>query len=274
MAIKEFNPTSPGVRQMTVLDFAEITKTKPEKALVEGFRRQGGRNNTGRMTMRHRGGGAKRLFRTIDFKRDKENVMGKVTAIEYDPNRSANIALIQYEDGEKRYILAPLGLEVGHPVIASSKAEIRAGNCLPLANVPVGSTIHNVELKPGKGGQLVRSAGMAAQLIAKEEVRGHVRLPSGEVRMIHLTCRATIGQVGNLNHENIVIGKAGRQRHLGWRPFVRGTAMNPIDHPHGGGEGRTKGGRHPVTPWGFPTKGKKTRNNTRTDGWILKRREK
>lgn len=274
MGTRSFRPTSPGVRQMTVSDFEEITKSKPEKSLVETYLRTGGRNNTGRITSRYRGQGAKRRYRLVDFKRDKEGIPGKTVAIEYDPARNARIALIQYQDGEKRYILAPVGLEVGHPVITSETADISPGNCLSLASVPVGATIHNIELQPKEGGKLVRSAGMGAQVVGKEGSYANVRLPSGELRKILLTARATIGQVGNISHENIVWGKAGRIRHFGIRPHVRGTAMNPVDHPHGGGEGRTKGGRHPVTPWGFPTKGKKTRNNPRTDKFILKRRGK
>lgn len=273
MGVKEFNPTSPGVRQMTMLDFSELTKKAPEKSLIERRLRTGGRNNTGRITSRFRGGGAKRAYRLIDFKRDKEGVPGKVMAIEYDPNRNAFIALICYRDGEKRYLLAPVDLHVGDEVISSATAEIRPGNCLPLQAVPVGALIHNLELKPNRGGQLVRSAGMSAQLIGKEEGYAQVRLPSGEIRKILLTCRATIGQVGNLAHENIVVGKAGRTRYKGRRPHVRGTAMNPVDHPHGGGEGRTKGGRHPVSPWGQLAKGKKTRNRPATDKYILTRRK-
>lgn len=269
---KSFNPTSPGVRQMTVSDFADVTKKTPEKRLVEKYNRTGGRNNTGRITSRFRGGGAKRLYRKVDFKRDNEGVPGKVVAVEYDPNRSANIALVHFVDGDKRYILAPAGLKVGQAIASGENADIMSGNCLPLANIPIGSEIHNIELKPKAGGKLVRSAGMVAQLVGKETPYAQIRLPSGEIRQILLACKASIGQVGNIDHENIVIGKAGRQRHLGWRPHVRGTAMNPVDHPHGGGEGRTKGGRHPVTPWGFPTKGKKTRNNRRTGKYILKDR--
>ncbi|OGQ47964.1 MAG: 50S ribosomal protein L2 [Deltaproteobacteria bacterium RIFCSPLOWO2_02_FULL_46_8] len=272
MTVKSFNPTSPGVRQMTISDFADITKKAPEKRLVEKYNRTGGRNNTGRITSRFRGGGAKRLYRKVDFKRENEGVPGKVVAVEYDPNRSANIALIHYVNGDKRYILAPVGLKVGQPIMSGEKADILPGNCLPLANIPIGSEIHNLELKPKAGGKLVRSAGMVAQLVGKDAPYAQIRLPSGEIRKILLDCKASIGQVGNAEHENIVIGKAGRQRHLGWRPHVRGTAMNPVDHPHGGGEGRTKGGRHPVTPWGFPTKGKKTRNNNRTTKYILKDR--
>ncbi|OGQ03999.1 MAG: 50S ribosomal protein L2 [Deltaproteobacteria bacterium RIFCSPLOWO2_01_44_7] len=274
MGVKSFNPTSPGVRQMTISDFAEITKSTPEKSLTERHFKTGGRNNMGRITSRYRGGGEKRLYRLIDFKRDKEGVPGKVVSVEYDPNRSGNIALIHYVDGEKRYILAPLGLQVGQEVMSSDNADIKPGNCLPLANIPVGSEIHNIEIKPKAGGKLVRAAGMVSQLVGKEAPYVQIRLPSGEIRKFLMTCKATIGQVGNLDHENIVIGKAGRMRRQGWKSHVRGTAMNPVDHPHGGGEGRTKGGRHPVTPWGFPTKGKKTRNNARTDKYILKDRRK
>lgn len=274
MAVKTFNPTSPGVRQMTVLDFGDLEKKRPEKGLTERHLRRGGRNNTGRITSRYRGGGAKRLYRLVDFKRDKEGIPGKVAALEYDPNRSARIALVHYQDGEKRYILAPQELKVGQQVVSSESADIVPGNCLTLANIPVGSMIHNIEVKPKAGGKLVRSAGLSAQLVGKENAYAHIRLPSGEIRRFLTACRATIGAVGNLAHENVVIGKAGRKRHMGISPHVRGTAMNPVDHPHGGGEGRTKGGRHPVTPWGFSTKGKKTRNNPRTDKYIMKDRRK
>jgi large subunit ribosomal protein L2 len=273
MALRSFKPTSPGIRFKTVLDFAEITKVRPEKSLTHGIPRSGGRNNEGHETVRFRGGGHKRLYRIIDFKRDKRNVPAKVAAIEYDPNRSAHIALLHYADGEKRYILAPLGLSVGDKVIAAEKAEILPGNALPLANIPVGAMVHNVELKPGHGGQLVRAAGAAAQVMAKEGKYVTLRLPSGEMRLVLASCWATVGQVGNLDHINVSIGKAGRSRWLGRRPHVRGTAMNPVDHPHGGGEGRTKGGRHPVSPWGQPTKGYKTRRNKRTDRFIVKRRK-
>lgn len=273
MALRSFKPTSPGIRFKTVLDFSEITKVEPEKSLTQGIARSGGRNNEGHETVRFRGGGHKRLYRIIDFKRDKRNIPAKVAAIEYDPNRSARIALLHYADGEKRYILAPLGLKVGDTVIAADKAEIVPGNALPLANIPVGAMVHNVELKPGRGGQLVRAAGAAAQVMAKEGKYVTLRLPSGEMRMVLATCWATVGQVGNLDHANVSIGKAGRTRWLGRRPHVRGTAMNPVDHPHGGGEGRTKGGRHPVSPWGQPTKGYKTRRNKRTDRFIVKRRK-
>ena len=274
MGIRNYNPTSPAIRQMTGHTFEEITKTRPEKSLVVSLLKQGGRNNTGRITMRHRGGGARQFYRLVDFKRNKTGIPATVVSIEYDPNRTSRIALIHYKDGVKSYILAPVGLKVGQTVEAGEAVDIIPGNCLPLKNIPVGTEIHNLELKIGAGGKLVRSAGMAAQIVGREGDYAHVRLPSGEVRMIRLDCRASVGQVGNVEHENIVIGKAGRQRHLGWRPFVRGTAMNPVDHPHGGGEGRTKGGRHPVTPWGFPTKGKKTRNNVRTNKYIMKDRRK
>ncbi len=273
MALKSFRPTSPGRRFMTRLDFAEITKTTPEKSLTRGYSKSGGRNNEGHETSRFRGGGHKRRYRIIDFRRDKRDVPAKVAAIEYDPNRSARIALLHYADGEKRYILAPVGLAVGQQVLAAEKADIMPGNALPLANIPTGATVHNIELKPGKGGQMVRSAGTGAQLMAKEGKYVTVRLPSGEMRMVLATCWATIGQVGNVDHSNVTIGKAGRTRWLGRRPHVRGTAMNPVDHPHGGGEGKTKGGRHPVTPWGQPTKGFKTRKNKRTQRFIVKRRK-
>ncbi len=272
MPIKKFKPTSPGRRQMEVLISPEITTTKPYKPLTEGKKRSGGRNNTGRVSIWHRGGGHKRRYRVIDFKRDKDGVPGRVATIEYDPNRSANIALIHYADGEKRYIIAPLGLRVGQQVISSPDADIVVGNCLPLKNIPVGTTVHNIELRPGKGGQLARSAGASAQILAKEGRYAHLRLPSGEVRLVLVECRATIGQVGNIDHANVSIGKAGRTRWLGRRPVVRGVAMNPVDHPHGGGEGKSSGGRHPVTPWGVPTKGHKTRKNPRTDRFIVRRR--
>lgn len=273
MPLRSFKPTSPGVRFKTVLDFSEITKHRPEKRLVRGLSRSGGRNNEGHETVRFRGGGHKRLYRLVDFKRDKRNVPARVAAIEYDPNRSARLALLHYADGEKRYILAPVGLKVGDTVVAAEKAEILPGNALPLANIPTGSLIHNVELKPGRGGQLVRAAGAAAQLMAKEGKYVTLRLPSGETRLVLASCWATVGQVGNVDHANVSIGKAGRSRWLGRRPHVRGTAMNPVDHPHGGGEGKTKGGRHPVSPWGQPTKGYKTRRNKRTSRFILKRRK-
>ncbi len=274
MGIKVYKPTSPGRRNMSVLTFEEITKKEPEKSLLVPLKKHSGRNNEGRITVRHRGGGVKRKYRIIDFNRDKDNVPAKVAAIEYDPNRTANIALLHYKDGEKRYILAPVGLKVGDIVMSGENVDIKVGNALPLRNIPVGTVIHNIELYPGRGGQLVRAAGGAAQLMAKEGDYAHVRLPSGEIRMIHLDCRATIGQVGNLDHENVSIGKAGRKRHMGIRPTVRGSAMNPVDHPHGGGEGKAPVGRPaPVTPWGKPTLGYKTRKkNKESDKYIIKRR--
>jgi len=274
MGIREYKPTSAGRRFMSVLTFEEITKDEPEKSLLVPLKKKGGRNNLGRITTRHKGGGHKRRYRLIDFKRDKFDVPGKVAAIEYDPNRSVRIALVNYADGEKRYMLAPLGLKVGDTVISTKRpdTEIKDGNALPLRYIPVGTFIHNVELKIGKGGQVARSAGTYAQLLAKEGDYAHVKMPSGEVRLIHLSCMATIGQLGNLDHENINIGKAGRSRCLGIRPTVRGTAMNPVDHPHGGGEGRSKGGRHPCSPWGQLAKGFKTRKNKRSERFILKRR--
>lgn len=274
MALKSFKPTSPGLRQMTVSTFEEITAKKPEKSLTAPLSKNAGRNNQGRITVRHRGGGAKRQYRIIDFKRTKDNIPAKVATIEYDPNRSANIALLHYADGEKRYILAPDGLKVGREVISGEGADILPGNALALKNIPVGTVIHNIEMKPGKGGQLVRSAGNSAQLMAKEGRYAQVRLPSGEVRMILVECKATIGQVGNTDHGNITIGKAGRKRWMGFRPTVRGVVMNPNDHPHGGGEGRSPVGRkHPVTPWGKPATGHRTRkkNNT-SDKFIVRRR--
>ncbi len=274
MPNRRFKPTSPGVRFRTVADFSDLSKKGPLKSLVRGKTRSGGRNNTGRITMWHRGGGSKRRYRLIDFRRGKQGVPARVETLEYDPNRSARIARLVYADGERRYILAPHGLQVGQSVVSSSDADIVVGNCLPLKNIPLGTQVHNIELKPGKGGQMVRSAGGAAQLLAKEGSYAQLRLPSGEVRMVHLECRATIGQVGNLDHENVKLGKAGRSRYLGRRPHVRGVVMNPVDHPHGGGEGKTSGGRHPVTPWGVPTKGKKTRNNPRTDRYIVRRRKR
>lgn len=274
MGIREYKPTSPGRRFMSGLTFEEITKKKPEKSLLSTIKKTGGRNSSGKITTRHIGGGHKRRYRIIDFKRDKFEIPGKVFGIEYDPNRSANIALIHYVDGEKRYIIAPLGLKVGEMIVSSKKpdTEVKEGNAMPLRYVPLGTFIHNVEMKPEKGGQLARSAGSYAQLVAKEGDYGQVRLPSGEVRIVHLTCMATIGQVGNIDHENITIGKAGKPRWLGIRPTVRGMAMNPVDHPLGGGEGRTKGGRHPCSPWGQLSKGKKTRKNKRTDKFIVKKR--
>ncbi len=272
MGIKKYQPTSPGRRFMTVSDFANLSETKPHRRLVEPLKHSGGRNAYGRLTSRHRGGGHKRQYRIIDFKRDKIGVPAKVATIEYDPNRSARIALLHYADGEKRYILATDNMRPGDTVISSANADIRPGNALPLRAIPVGTQVHNVELKLGKGGQLARSAGASAQLVAKEGKYALLRLPSGELRKVLLACRATVGTLSNAEHSNISLGKAGRNRWLGWRPFVRGVAMNPVDHPHGGGEGRTSGGRHPVTPWGIPTKGKRTRNNRRTDKFIVKRR--
>ena len=273
MAIKTFKPTSPGMRFKTALDFAEITSSRPEKSLTKGITRSGGRNNEGHETVRFRGGGHKRLYREIDFRRDKHGIPAKVASIEYDPNRSARIALLVYADGEKRYILAPVGLSVGQSIVAADKAEIIPGNALPMKNIPLGAMIHNVELKPGFGGQFARSAGAAAQVMAKEGKYITLRMPSGEMRTVLAACWATVGQVGNVEHSNVSIGKAGRTRWSGKRPHVRGTAMNPVDHPHGGGEGKTKGGRHPVTPWGQPTKGYKTRKNKRTTRFIVKRRK-
>ena len=275
MAIKVYKPTSPGRRGMSVSTFEEITPVQPEKSLLRPLRKRAGRNSQGRITVRHRGGRHKRAYRAIDFKRDKVGVPARVASIEYDPNRSARIALLVYADGEKRYIIAPLGLQVGDTVMSGPDADIRPGNALPIANITVGSLIHNVELYPGKGGQLVRSAGTSAQLLAKEGKYAQVRLPSGEVRLVQQQCIATVGQVGNTDHGNIKLGKAGRKRHLGWRPTVRGSAMSPRDHPHGGGEGRTPIGMPgPKTPWGKPTLGAKTRRNKRTEKWIVRRRGK
>jgi large subunit ribosomal protein L2 len=272
MGIKRYKPTSAGRRGMSGSTFEEITKFKPEPSLLEPKKRTGGRNNQGRITARHRGGGAYHHYRVIDFKRNKHDVPATVVGIEYDPNRSARIALLEYSDGEKRYILAPLGLNVGDTVMAGPSAEVRVGNALPLRNIPVGSQVHNIELQIGRGGQSVRSAGAVAQLMAKEGNYATLRLPSGEMRMVHLNCMATLGQVGNLDHQNIVIGKAGRNRWRGIRPHVRGSAMNPIDHPHGGGEGRAPRGMPPKTKWGKPAYGVKTRNNKRTDKFIVRRR--
>ncbi|GAB6162962.1 50S ribosomal protein L2 [Desulfothermus naphthae] len=274
MGIRVLKPTSPGRRGQTVSDFAEITKTTPEKSLVIGLRQSSGRNCYGRITSRRRGGGHKRRYRIIDFKRNKLDVPAKVAAIEYDPNRSARIALLHYVDGEKRYIIAPKDLSVGDMVIASEKADIKVGNAMPLYSIPNGTIVHNIELHPGRGGQLCRAAGTYAQIIDKEDKYAMLRLPSGEIRKVLVKCFATIGQVGNIDHENIKIGKAGRNRYLNRRPKVRGVAMNPIDHPHGGGEGKTSGGRHPVSPWGVPTKGYKTRKkNKYSDKFIVKRRK-
>lgn len=273
MAIRKFKPTSPGRRFMSVPAFDEITKTEPERSLVVPLTKTGGRNVYGRITTRHRGGGHKRMYRIIDFKRDKDGVPAKVAAIEYDPNRSARIALLHYRDGEKRYIMAPLGLKVGDIVQSGPTADIKPGNALPLENIPVGTIIHNIELEPGRGGKMVRAAGMGAQLMAKEGDYAHVRLPSGEVRLIRLECKATVGQVGNVEHENVSGGKAGRTRWLGRRPHVRGVVMNPVDHPHGGGEGKAPIGRKsPVTPWGVPTLGYKTRKRKPSDKFIVRRR--
>jgi large subunit ribosomal protein L2 len=273
MALKIYNPTSPGRRFMTALTFDEITKDTPEKALTEPRKRTGGRDNRGRITVRFIGGGHKQRYRIVDFRRDKRDVPAKVAAIEYDPIRSARLCLLHYADGEKRYILAPEGVKVGQAVIASDTADILPGNAMPLKLIPAGTMIHNIELRKGKGGQMVRTAGGAAQLVAKEGEYVQVKLPSGEVRKVHAECVATIGQIGNLEHKNVSIGKAGRTRWLGRKPHNRGVVMNPVDHPHGGGEGKTSGGRHPVTPWGKPTKGAKTRNNKRTQGFIVKRRK-
>lgn len=273
MGIKKVNPRSPGRRFQTYSTFQEITRSEPEKSLVKPLKKTGGRNSYGRVTAWHRGGGHKRRYRTIDFKRDKENIPAKVASIEYDPNRSANIALLHYVDGEKRYILAPVGLSVGDTVITSADADIKPGNCLRLLNMPLGTVVHNVEMKPGKGGQLARSAGVGTQLIAKEGRHAILRMPSTEMRMVPIECKATVGQVGNIDHENLSLGKAGRKRWLGRRPHVRGVAMNPVDHPMGGGEGRSSGGRHPCTPWGVPTKGYRTRKNKHSDKQIIRRRK-
>lgn len=269
---KSYRPTSPGRRSMTGHDFGDLSKKKPEKKLTKGKRANGGRGNTGRVTVRFRGGGHKRKLRVIDFRREKTGVPAKVAAIEYDPNRSARIALLNYHDGEKRYILAPNGMNVGDTVMSGPEADIKPGNHLPLKNIPVGTQIHNIELRPGKGGQLVRAAGTSAQLMAREGRYAQVRLPSGEFRMVLVECTASVGQVGNTQHELVKIGKAGRSRWMGRKPHQRGVSMNPIDHPHGGGEGRTSGGRHPVTPWGKPTLGHRTRKNKRTDKFIVRRR--
>jgi large subunit ribosomal protein L2 len=274
MPIRNYKPTSAGRRFQSVQTFDEITTSRPHKPLVENLERTGGRNNSGSLTSWWRGGGHKRNYRIIDFKRDKLNVPGKVTTVEYDPNRTARIALVTYADGEKRYILHPLGLKVGDAVMSGDNCDILPGNCLPLKNIPLGTMVHNVELKRGKGGQIARSAGSSVQLVAKEGLYASVKMPSGEIRLINIECVATIGQVGNLDHENVSIGKAGRSRWLGKRPHVRGVAMNPVDHPLGGGEGKTSGGRHPVTPWGVPTKGYKTRHRKYTDRFIVERRKK
>ena len=275
MPIRKPKPTSPGRRFVSYADYAEITKTEPEKSLVEGLKKSGGRNANGRKTARHRGGGAKRLYRRIDFKRTRDNVPAKVAAIEYDPNRSARIALLHYADGAKSYILAPARLRVGSTVESGAEADIKPGNALPLSNIPTGTMVHCVELRPGQGARMARSAGSAIQLVAKDGPHAVLRLPSGELRRVLLTCRATVGQVGNTDHSNQASGKAGRSRWLGKRPTVRGSAMNPVDHPHGGGEGKTKGGRHPVTPWGVPTLGKRTRRKHKeSDSLIVRGRRR
>ena len=274
MAIKRYKPTTPTVRYRTTSTFGEVTRAKPEKSLVRPLRKKGGRNNKGRITIRYRGGGHKRLYRVIDFRRDKFGIPAKVSSIEYDPNRSSRIALLNYADGEKRYVLCPVGLSVGDTVVAGPGSDIRVGNALPLKEIPLGTEVHNVEIIPGKGGQLARSAGTFVQVVAKEGEHAHLRLPSGEVRLARLECLATIGQVGNVDHENITSGKAGRTRWLGRRPKVRGVAMNPIDHPMGGGEGKSSGGRHPCSPWGWPTKGYKTRRRKVSDKLIVRKRKK
>lgn len=275
MAVKKYKPVTPGQRGMTGYTFDEITKDTPERSLIVPLRRNGGRNAHGRITVRHRGGGTRQFIRLVDFKRDKREIPAKVAAIEYDPNRTARLALLHYVDGEKRYILAPVGLKVGDTVLAGTSAEIRPGNSLPISNIPVGTQVHNIEMKEGRGGQLVRSAGGSAQLLAKEGDFAQIRMPSGEVRLIRQTCYATIGQLGNVDHSNIKLGKAGRKRHLGVRPTVRGTAMSPRDHPHGGGEGRQPAGMPgPKSPWGKPTRGYKTRKNKQTDQYIVRRRNK
>jgi len=275
MPIRKPKPTSPGLRFVSYPDFAEITKTQPERTLVEGLKKSGGRNANGRKTSRHRGGGAKRLYRKVDFKRRRDGIPAKVAAIEYDPNRTAYIALLHYADGVKSYILAPQRLQVGATVMSGPEAEIAVGNCLPLANMPTGTVVHNVELQPGRGGQMARSAGVSIQLMAKEGDYATLRLPSGETRMVRTECRATVGTIGNADHQNVKIGKAGRKRHMGVRPQTRGTAMNPVDHPHGGGEGSTTPGRHPVTPWGVPTLGYRTRKkNKSSDRYIVRARKR
>lgn len=274
MAVRKYKPTSAGRRNMSVSTFEEITKKRPEKSLLEPMRKSGGRNNRGRITTRHRGGGTRRAYRIIDFKRDKAGIPARVASIEYDPNRSARIALLFYADGEKRYILAPLGLNVGDTVMSGPTAEIRVGNALPLRVIPLGSQVHNIELQIGRGGVMVRSAGVSAQLMAKEGTYATLRMPSGEMRQVHIECLATLGQVGNVDHQNIRIGKAGRKRWMGRRPEVRGSAMNPRDHPHGGGEGRAPRGMNPKTKWGKPARGVKTRKNPRTDRFIVRRRSR
>ncbi len=274
MPVKGYRPTTPTRRFQTVVSREDITKQHPEKSLTVGKRKTGGRSSTGRVSSRFIGGGHKQSYRIIDFKRDKVGIPAKVAAIEYDPNRSARIALLHYVDGEKRYIIAPVGLEVGRTVMAGPEADILVGNALPLKNIPAGTVVHNIELRPGKGGQMARSAGAQAQLVSKEGDIALLKLPSGEVRRVQVECTATVGQVGNVEHENVSLGKAGRKVWMGKRPHNRGVSMNPVDHPHGGGEGKTSGGRHPVTPWGQPTRGFKTRNNKRTDKWIVTRKAK
>ncbi len=274
MPIKGYKAVTPSLRFRKTLDFSEITDTKPEKSLLETKQKTGGRNNIGRITSRFRGGGVRRHYRIIDFKRSKDDIPAKVTSIQYDPNRSAFIALLAYRDGEKKYILSPSGLKVGDLLVSGEQVEIRVGNCMPLANIPLGTFVHNIELKIGKGGQLARSAGTYAQILAKEGGYAHLKMPSGEVRLVNLRCRATMGQVSNLDHENVSFGKAGVKRKLGFRPHVRGVAMNPIDHPMGGGEGKSSGGRHPCSPWGLKSKGKKTRGKKPSDKYIVKRKRK
>jgi large subunit ribosomal protein L2 len=274
MPFRKLNPTSPGTRFQTVQTFDDVTTTEPHKPLMEPLKSTGGRNNQGHLTSWWRGGGHKRMYRIIDFKRDKRDIPAKVATIEYDPNRSARIALLTYADGEKRYILHCVGLKVGDTIVAGQSVDILPGNSLPLKSIPLGTLLHNVELRPGKGGQIARSAGSSVQLVAKEGEYASVKMPSSEIRKINMECFATIGQVGNIDHENVSIGKAGRSRWLGQRPHVRGVAMNPVDHPLGGGEGKTSGGRHPVTPWGMPTKGYKTRNSKTTDKFVVQRRQK
>lgn len=273
MAVKSYKPTSPGMRERTTSSFVGLSKIGPEKSLTSGKKRTGGRNNTGHLTSWWRGGGHKRSYREIDFLREKKGIPAKVASIEYDPNRSGRIALLAYADGEKRYILAPEGLKVGQAVVSGPQADIVVGNALPLKSIPLGTIVHNVEFRPGKGAQLARAAGAGAQLMAKEGEYALLRVPSGELRRVRVDCYATVGQVGNLEHENVSVGKAGRNRWLGWKPHNRGVAMNPVDHPMGGGEGKTSGGRHPCSPWGWKTKGFKTRNNKRTDPLIVKRRK-
>ncbi|MCH9044730.1 MAG: 50S ribosomal protein L2 [SAR324 cluster bacterium] len=273
MAIRRYNPTSPGRRGMSVSSFEELTTDRPERSLLRPLKKSGGRNNTGRITVRHRGGGHKRRYRLIDFKRDKHGIPGRVATIEYDPNRNARISLIVYADGEKRYIISPAGLKPGDQVLSGAEADIKLGNALPLRNIPLGTQVHNVELKPGKGGQLARAAGTSVILAAKDGDYAQIRLRSGEIRRVRQECMATIGAVGNADHNHLELGKAGRSRWLGIRPTVRGVAMNPVDHPHGGGEGRSSGGRHPVTPWGKPTKGYRTRRNKRTEPMRVRRRK-